>query len=114
VGDERRLEQQTYSRSVYRSKRSLAWHRPLRWRAGSFGRWLWMASSLLILYDGAIGHKLDSADVPKIETATGRMASDLTEEELLAVMRKLGIRGLELGDEDRAAIAEAMQGPALG
>ena len=38
---------------------------------------------------------------------TGKPADDLNEEQLLAAMKKLGVKKLELADEDEAAIAEA-------
>ena len=38
-------------------------------------------------------------DVARIENETGQAADDLTEEQLLAAMRRLGIKKLEVDDE---------------
>ncbi len=42
---------------------------------------------------------LAEEDAVKIEQETGRPVDELTEEELLAAMKKLGIQTLELDDE---------------
>lgn len=83
----------------------LMWGLPM-WRRGFWARWLWMGPFMLLLFDTAT-YKLRKSDVGRIETATGRSATDLTEEELVAAMRKLGIQKLELADDDEAAIAES-------
>lgn len=88
-----------------RRRRPLMWGRPM-WRRGFWGRWLWMGPFMLLLFDAGT-YKLHQRDVGRIETATGRSAGDLSEEELVAAMRRLGIRKLELSDEDEAAIAGA-------
>lgn len=46
-------------------------------------------------------YKLQNRDIERIERHTSRKAEDLTEEELVASMRKLGINRLDLTDEDR-------------
>jgi hypothetical protein len=76
------------------------------WRRGFWGRWLWMGPFMLLLFESS-RYKLHQSDVGRIETATGRSVTDLSEEELVAAMRKLGIQKLELSDEDEAAIAGA-------
>jgi len=43
---------------------------------------------------------LAEEDVAKIERETGQPAENLTEEQLLAAMKKLGIRKLELDNQD--------------
>jgi hypothetical protein len=42
--------------------------------------------------------------VDKVEEYTGKSAEDLTEDELLDAMDRLGIQKMELNDEDKAAI----------
>ena len=88
-----------------RGRRPLMWGRPL-WRRGFWGRWLWMGPFMLLLFDRT-AYKLRQSDVGRIDTATGRSATDLSEEELVAAMRRLGIHKLELSDEDETAIAAA-------
>ncbi len=44
---------------------------------------------------------LAEEDVAKIERETGQSAENLTEEQLLAAMRKLGIKKLELDQGDQ-------------
>ena len=46
-------------------------------------------------------YKLQNHDIDRIERDTRRKAEDLTEEELVQSMRKLGIKRLELTEEDR-------------
>lgn len=43
---------------------------------------------------------LAEEDAARIERETGKSAESLTEEELLAAMKKLGIKKLELDDQD--------------
>ena len=74
----------------YRRRRIL---RPF-WRPLSWGMF-----TLLLL--GGTMYKLQNDDVDRIERYTSRRAEDLTEEELVAAMRKLGIKRLELTEEDR-------------
>ena len=86
-----------------RGRRPLMWGPPM-WRRGFWTRWLWMGPFMLLLFDTGT-YKLHQRDVGRIETATGRSAADLNEEELVAAMRRLGIQKLELSDEDETAIA---------
>ena len=51
--------------------------------------------------------KLHERDVRRIEQTTGRRAEDLSETELLAAMKRLGIQKLELTPEDTDAIHAA-------
>lgn len=59
---------------------------------------------------GAI--KLSQKDSERIEEHTGASVEELSEEELMAAMKDLGVQSAELTDEDRAAMAsDADQGP---
>jgi hypothetical protein len=62
---------------------------------------------ILLVGGTAAAYKLHKNDVEKIEQQTGRPADDLTEQELKAAMNKLGIKQLELTDEDELAIDSA-------
>lgn len=74
----------------YRRRRILRpYWRPLPW--GMF--------TLLLL--GGTMYKLQNEDIDSIERDTRRKAEDLTEEELVSTMRRLGIKRLELTEEDR-------------
>ena len=64
-------------------------------------------AAILLIGGTAIAIKLLQNDIDRIEEDTGKSADDLTEEELLAAMKKLGIQKLELDGEDEDAIAEA-------
>ena len=50
--------------------------------------------------------KLSQKDVERIEQDTGVPAEELTEEELVAAMEKLGIQSIELDENDQAIITE--------
>ena len=64
-----------------------------------------MGTTAILLIGGtAAAMKLSQRDIRRIEKDTGKSADGLTEEELLAAMKKLGIKKLELTDEDEAAI----------
>ncbi|MGB6421251.1 MAG: SHOCT domain-containing protein, partial [Anaerolineales bacterium] len=65
-----------------------------------------VGGAVLLAVGGAAygAYKLSQPDVEKVEQCTGKNADDLTEEELLDAMDKLGIQKLELTDEDKAAI----------
>jgi NACalpha-BTF3-like transcription factor len=49
--------------------------------------------------------KLTQKDAQAIEQQTGASVEDLTEEDLAAAMKELGIKSIELDDNDRAALA---------
>ena len=49
--------------------------------------------------------KLSQKDAQRIEEHAGASVEELTEEELIAAMKDLGIQSIELTDEDRAALA---------
>ncbi|MGB6420599.1 MAG: hypothetical protein WBF05_02040, partial [Anaerolineales bacterium] len=65
-----------------------------------------VGGAVLLAVGGAAygAYKLSQPDVEKVEQYTGKNADDLTEEELLDAMDKLGIQKLKLTDEDKAAI----------
>jgi len=68
----------------------------------------WLAGpAMLLLFGGSAtaAYKLRQQDVRLIEEETGSSARELSEEELLAAMEKLGIEKLELTDEDRQTVA---------
>ena len=48
---------------------------------------------------------LSQKDSQKIEEHTGSSVEELTEEELVAAMKDLGIESIDLSDEDKAALA---------
>jgi hypothetical protein len=50
--------------------------------------------------------KLTQKDAQRIEQHTGASVEELTEEELVEAMRHLGIKSIELDDNDRATIAD--------
>ena len=64
-----------------------------------------MGPFMLLLY-GPAAYKLHQIDVERVQDDTGKPADALTEKELVGAMKSLGIRRLELTDEDRSALAE--------
>jgi hypothetical protein len=53
----------------------------------------------------AAAMKLTQKDARRIEEHTGASIEELTEEELVAAMREMGIKSIELDDNDRAIVA---------
>jgi hypothetical protein len=53
--------------------------------------------------------KMSSADAQKVESTTGKPAEELTEEELKAAMKRLGINKLELTPEEQKQVASPVQ-----
>jgi len=49
--------------------------------------------------------KLSQKDAQRVEEHTGASVEELSEEELVAAMKELGIESIELSDEDKAALA---------
>jgi hypothetical protein len=49
--------------------------------------------------------KLSQKDADRIEEYSGSSVEEMTEEELVAAMKELGIQSIELSDEDKAAMA---------
>ena len=66
-----------------------------------------MGGGLVLLAAGgtAAAIKMSQQDAQRIEQDTGVPPEEMTEEELLDAMEKLGIQKLELTDEDQAAMA---------
>jgi hypothetical protein len=60
---------------------------------------------LLAVGGTAAAIKLSKKDADRIEQHTGSSAEEMTEEELVAAMKDLGIQSIELTDEDKAALA---------
>ena len=72
--------------------------------------WLMIGSLAAILLAGgatAQAIKLSQEDLRRVEEATGKPADELTEEELLVAMRRLGIQRLDLSQDDMAYIEMA-------
>lgn len=73
-----------------------------------------MVGGMVLLAVGgtAAAIKLTQRDAQRIEEHTGGSVEELSEEELLAAMKELGIQSSELSAEDKAALAQdAAQGP---
>jgi len=66
-----------------------------------------VGGGLVLLAAGgtAAAIKMSQGDAQRIEQDTGVPPEEMTEEELLDAMEKLGIQKLELTDEDQAAMA---------
>jgi hypothetical protein len=61
---------------------------------------------LLAVGGTAAAIKLTQKDAQRVEQHTGASVEELTEEELVEAMRQLGIKSIELDDNDRATIAD--------
>jgi hypothetical protein len=61
---------------------------------------------LLVAGGTAAAIKLTQKDAQRIEQHTGASVEELTEEELAEAMRHLGIKSIELDDNDQAIIAD--------
>lgn len=73
-----------------------------------------MVGGMVLLAVGgtAAAIKLTQKDAQRIEEHTGGSVEELSEEELMAAMKDLGIQSSELSAEDKAALAQdAAQGP---
>ena len=81
--------------------------RTLRRTRRRFRRRRLLLGNAVILFAGSQIVKLNRSDVERIEEAAGKTAEDLSEDELLAAMKKLGIHRLELTSEDEDAIDAA-------
>jgi hypothetical protein len=78
-----------------------------RWR---FTRRLIVGSAVILCIGGAAAAiKLNKKDVEKIEKQTGKKAEEMSEEELKAAMKELGIQSMELTEEDELVIDKAEQ-----
>ena len=64
-------------------------------------------ATILMVGGTAAAYKLNKSDVENIEQQSSKSADNLTEAELKAAMQKLGIKQLELTDEDETALDRA-------
>ncbi len=66
-----------------------------------------MVGGMVLLAAGgtAAAIKLTQKDAQAVEQHTGASVEELTDEDLAAAMKKLGIKSIELDDNDRAVIA---------
>jgi len=67
---------------------------------------------ILFLAEAAAAIKLREADLRRLEAETGRSAADMTDGELLAAMERLGIKPLNLEDDDREVVRSVPKVPA--
>ncbi len=104
----RRTVRRTARRTTRRTVRRVARRRRRR-------RILVGGAVLLAAGGTAAAMKLSQGDARRIEEHTGASVEELTEEELVAAMRQLGIKSIELDDDDRAILAsEESAAPAEG
>lgn len=61
---------------------------------------------ILALYEAAMLYKLSQWDVRRIEADTGKPVEQLSEEELVAAMKRMGINKLELTPDDHIKLQE--------
>jgi hypothetical protein len=66
---------------------------------------------LLAVGGTAAALKMTQKDAQRIEEHTGASVEELTEEELVAAMKDLGIQSIELDDNDRAIITDQGAAP---
>jgi hypothetical protein len=59
-----------------------------------------MGDCMFLLYD-QMAYKLYHDDVDRVERASGKPVRDLSEDELVTAMKRLGIQKLEITPEDR-------------
>jgi hypothetical protein len=68
---------------------------------------MFLMGSFLFFLFGSRPYKVRRNRVTVIEREAGKPATELTEEELVAAMKRLGIRKLEITPEEREAIERA-------
>ena len=102
----RRVARRTARRTTRRTARRVMRR---RWR-----RRIVVGGMVLLAAGGtAAAIKLTQKDAQQIEEHTGASVEELTEDELVAAMQDLGIKSIELDDNDRAIISqETGQAPA--
>jgi hypothetical protein len=66
-----------------------------------------LVGGAVLLAGGYAAYKLTQRDTERVEEYTGKPAEDLTEEELVAAMEQLGIKSIELDEDDQAYINQA-------
>ncbi|MCW4038354.1 MAG: hypothetical protein NWF13_06415 [Candidatus Bathyarchaeota archaeon] len=101
-----------YGRFWGRPYRSFMWWRPFWWYPTWWRPLYWMPWAMMmggfmyLLYD-SMAYKLYDDDVGHVERETGKPVKDLSEEELVAAMKRLGIQKLEVTPDDRNIISKA-------
>ena len=94
----RRVVRRTARRTTRRTARRVMRR---RWR-----RRILVGGMVLLAAGGtAAAIKMSQKDAQRVEEHTGTSVEELTEDELVAAMQDLGIKSIELDDNDRAAIA---------
>jgi hypothetical protein len=68
---------------------------------------MFLMGSFLYFLFGSRPYKVHRNNVTVIERETGKDAVDLTEEELISAMRRLGIKRLEVTEDERVALERA-------
>ena len=94
----RRTARRTTRRTVHRTHRRRRRRRRRRILVGG----------MVVLAVGGAAYgavKLSQKDAQQVEEYTDSSVEELTEEELVAAMKDLGIESIELSDEDKAALA---------
>lgn len=101
-----------YGRFWGRPYRSFLWWRPfwwypIWWRPLHWLPWTMMMGGFMFLLYDQMAYKLHQDDVDRVERAAGKPVRDLSEDELVGAMRRLGIQKLEITPGDRDAIAQS-------
>ena len=78
------------------------YYRPFMW-------WprLFLMGAFMYYVFGGNTYKVHKNDVTVIESETGKKSGDISEEELVAAMRKLGIKKLEVSDDEVQRLEQA-------
>jgi hypothetical protein len=104
---------------AYRHPMQRVWWRPYRrwwwrpypwiplWRPFLWWPRLFLMGGFMILLYETLSYKLRREDVRTIERETGKPANELTEDELVAAMKRKGIQQHEVTPEDREAITRS-------
>lgn len=75
------------------------------WRPFLWWPRVWMMGVFTFLLYDVMAYKFHRDDVQRIERATGKPAKDLTEDELVAAMQRLGVTRLELTPGEQRTVA---------
>ena len=65
---------------------------------------LFLWGGFMYLLFGSMMYKVRRDDATVIERDSGKQVKDMTEEELVAAMKRLGIKSLEISDDERATV----------
>jgi hypothetical protein len=102
----RRAGRRTARRTTRRTARRV--HRRRRRRRIMVGGFVLLAAG-----GAAYGaYKLSKQDADKIEQHTGQSVEEMSEEDLVAAMKELGIQSIELTDDDKAIVERESNEPA--